>query len=499
MLAESAILPLTLIGVVIIIAIFLSIIAKKLGQNAAIGFILAGFILGPFGARLLQPTDPIVIAFSELGLFILLFYLGLELSWREFAEAGSSGFGLAIIDMLVATIAGFAISILFGFSLIFSILIGFMLFSTSTAIVAKFAIDKGIIQKNSTKLALSILILQDFLGILLVVLITSMSKSGSALNLALTSLVFAIAVFVTVHQLSKFIEQWIISNNLGQTEITLYALGVGLIVATIAGMLNLSTAIGAYFAGFALAETQAGRRIKHDVSFMRDFFLVFFFVGFGTTIFYNPQAVTQALPELGSLLTIGGIALALALAATLAHFLVFSLFGAFFGMSKEDSSTTAILLGPLGEFVVIIATAAVTVVAAGEKAVVPVLAFLLIIITVFIFEPLYNLRKVYEKIASRIPSILSRPVHASKVETHTPYSMRQLKALAWNLFVVLCLAWLTVILYKQLPTFGVPIPYIRQVNSAVIFLFFAIAPLVHALIALKNLIKHRTHSSLATV
>ena len=63
----------------------------------------------------------------------------------------------------------------------------------------------------------------------------------------------------------------------------------------------------------------------------------------------------------------------------------------------------------------LIATAAVTVVAAGEKAVVPVLAFLLIIITVFIFEPLYNLRKAYERIASRIPSILSRPLQASKV------------------------------------------------------------------------------------
>lgn len=495
--AEFVVLPLTLIGVVILIAIFLSIVAKKLGQNAAIGFILAGFILGPFGVRLLSPADPVVVAFSELGLFILLFYLGLELSWRDFIEAGSSGFGLAAIDMLASTLAGFAISMLFGFSLILSILIGFMLFSTSTAIVAKFAIDRGIIQKNSTKFALSILILQDFLGILLVVLITSVSKSGSAIGLALTSLVFAIAVFVTVHQLSRFVEQWMISNNLGQTEITLYALGVGLIVATIASMLSLSIAIGAYFAGFALAETQAGHKIKKDVSFMRDFFLVFFFVGFGTTIFYNPGAAIQSFPELGSLAMLGGMALALAFAATAAHFLVFSLFGAFFGLNREDSSTVAIMLGPLGEFVVIIATAAVTIVAAGEKAVVPVLAFMIIIITVFVFEPLYNARKTYEKIMSMVPSILSKPVQVSRVEKHTPYSMKQLQSLAWNLFVVLCLAWLTVVLYNQLPTFGFPLHYARQANAVLIFLFFAIAPFVKALIALKNLIRHHRHAGIA--
>lgn len=496
--SEAAILPLALVGIVIIIAIFLSILAKKLGQNAAIGFILAGFILGPFGLQLLHPQDPVVIAFSELGLFILLFYLGLELSLKEFISAGKSGFGLALIDMVCSTVAGFAIAHFFGFSLMFSILAGFMLFSTSTAIVAKFAIDKGLMQRASTKLAISILILQDFLGILLVVLITSSASKGSAFDVALTSLVFAIAVFIAVQQLSKFIEGWMLGNNFGQTEITLYALGVGLVVATVASLLGLSTALGAYFAGFALAETQAGRKIKRDVNFMRDFFLVFFFVGFGTTIFFNPEISAQALPSLGFLASVGIVALLMALAAIAAHFLVFTVFGSRFGLNREDSTDSSILLVPLGEFVVIIATAALVVVQPSEKAVVPVLAFMLIIVTVFLFEPLYKARRFLERISRLIPS-LSREVGHSRVEEHTPYSQRQFQSLAWNLFVIVCLAWLAVILYNQLPTFGVPIPYIRQLSSSLIFLFFAIAPLVHALIALKNLLKAHHHRDLSTV
>lgn len=496
---EATLLPLTLIGIVILIAIFLSIAAKKAGQNATIGFILAGFILGPFVLKILHPTDPVVIAFSELGLFVLLFYLGLELSWREFIEAGSSGFGLALIDMLASTIAGFAISMLLGFSFIFSVLVGFMLFSTSTAIVAKFAIDKGIISKASTKFALSVLILQDFLGILLVVLITSVSKGGgSVLGLAFTSLVFAIAVFFAVQQLSKLVERWMIANKIGQAEITLYALGIGLVVATLASVLGLSTALGAYFAGFAIAETRAGGKIKKDVNFMRDFFLVFFFVGFGTTIFYNPEIIVQALPAIGTLASMALMALALACTAIIAHFVVFSIFGGFFNLSKEDSVGASVLLVPLGEFVVIIAAAAVAVVPVGEKAMVPVLAFLLIIFTVFAFEPLYNSRRFLEKISSFIPSI-SKTVKASMLEKHTPYSLRQLQSLGFNLFVVLCLAWLTILLYNQLPNFGIPIPFIRQINASMIFLFFAIAPFVKAVIALKKFLHALKRRDLSTV
>src|SRR3989338_6195372 len=90
---------------------------------------------------------------------------------------------------------GFALMQLFGYSFLFSVIVGFMLFCTSTAVVAKFAIDKGILHDPPSQLAVAILILQDFLGILLLVLVTSISASGSALELGLTALPFAVAAF----------------------------------------------------------------------------------------------------------------------------------------------------------------------------------------------------------------------------------------------------------------------------------------------------------------
>src|SRR3989338_4818799 len=119
----SEVLPLTTIGIIIVIAIFVSILVKKFGQNPVLGYIIAGFLLGPFLLNFLHPDDPLVLGFGEMGLFILLFYLGLESSLKEFLAAGTTSFFIGIMDIIGSVIVGFAISYFFGFSFLFSLLI----------------------------------------------------------------------------------------------------------------------------------------------------------------------------------------------------------------------------------------------------------------------------------------------------------------------------------------------------------------------------------------
>src|SRR3989344_8155159 len=163
----AEVLPLTTIGIIIVIAIFVSVLVKKFGQNPVLGYIIAGFLLGPFLLNFLHPNDPLVIGFGEMGLFILLFYLGLESSLKDFLAAGRTSFFLAILDIIGSIAVGFVISQIFGFSFIFSVLIGVMLFCTSTAIVAKFALDRKLIEKPMAHIAISILIFQDMVAITL--------------------------------------------------------------------------------------------------------------------------------------------------------------------------------------------------------------------------------------------------------------------------------------------------------------------------------------------
>ncbi|MFH1256618.1 MAG: cation:proton antiporter [Candidatus Diapherotrites archaeon] len=488
----ETVLPLTTIGVIIIIAIAFSVFVKKLRQNEVIGFILAGFLLGPIGLNFLHPNDPLIKGFAELGLFVLLFYLGIELSLKEFLAAGSTIFGLALVDMVITTGLGIGVMLLLGQSLFFSVVVGIMLFCTSTAIIGKFILDKSLLKNNAAKIALSILILQDFLGIMLLVFITAMSaQGGSPFELAIAALVFAVSAFYAVYRLSIIVERWMKKNGFGHTEITLYALGIGLVVATLADLLALSTAIGAYFAGFALSETDSGHRIKKDVVFLRDFFLVFFFVAFGTTIFFDQAVNAIVLPSLEQFALLLGIALTLGFCAIFAHSFSLRVAGGLFGLHPEDTSMAAILLSPLGEFVIIIATVTIGAgVLTGEQAtLISPLAFLLIIVTLLIFQPLYNLKELHQKLFSRIPGF---KVHEKKSEMkpHTPYTKKQLEDFIINMFIVLCFAWVTVLLYSELPRIGVPIIYSRQVTAFILFAFFASYPFFKALRAIKRLFKH---------
>lgn len=491
----TEVLPLTTIGIIIILAIVLSIIVRKMGQNPVLGYIVAGFLLGPFFIGFLHPEDPLVVGFGELGLFILLFYLGLELSLKDFIEAGINSFGLALLDMLGSIGFGFLVSYLFGYSLLFSIVIGFMLFSTSTAIVAKFVLDNNLINLPPAKMALSILILQDFLGVLLIVFATTLSKSGTALSLGLAALMFATATFFAVYQLSQRVEDWLMKHEFSHIEVTLYALGIGLIVATLASILNLSTALGAYFAGFALAETRAGKKIKEDIRFLRDFFLVFFFVSFGTTIFYSHEAGTIVIPMTSSLLSLFGFVLILGLGAIAMHSIVFAIFSPYFGLKKEDASLAAIMLSPLGEFVIIIASTSIAVLPAQEALILPSIAFLLIAITVILFQPMYSNIALHRKLMSFIPSLQPKRKESIVIK-HTSESIEQLKAIALNAFVILSFASITLLLYYDLPRFGVPIIYSRQITAFLIFAVFASVPFYKCMRAVRKLfwlIRHKTN------
>ncbi len=485
----TEVLPLTTIGVIILIAIGFSIFIKKLGQNEVIGFILAGFLLGPFWLNFLSPKDVLVIGFAELGLFVLLFYLGIELSLKEFLAAGSTIFGLATVDMILTSGLGVLVMLFLGHSILLSVVVGIMLFSTSTAIVAKFVLDKNLLDHTAAKISISILILQDFLGILLLVFITSMSHvSDSALELGVGAVVFSVGAFYAVNRLSRIVEKWMKSNNFGTTEVTFYALGVGLLVSTLGSILGLSTAIGAYFAGFALSETSSAHKIKKNVGFLRDFFLVFFFVGFGTTLFFDPTTETVVFPAFNEMIFLILLAGGLGILAMTAHSISTRVFGSIFGLSAEDASLSGILLTPLGEFVVIIATVTVGVLSGAEAKLLSPLAFLLILITVIIFQPLYNLRGLHQKLFSFIPRI-PQPIHTTIIKPHTPHTLKQVKSIGVNLFILLCFILVTLLLYKNLPNFHVPILYSREITTLIIFGFFGSYPFLKAAIAFKRLFR----------
>ena len=149
---------------------------------------------------------------------------------------------------------------------------------------------------------------------------------------------------------------------------------------------------------------------------------------------------------------------------------------------------------PLGEFVVIIANSASSVLAGSESGYISVIGVLLIAITVILFVPLFNSISLYRRLLGLLPEIFPERKQKTPPKNHTPYTIAQLKLFALNSFVVACLAVMTTVLYTALPRFGVPIIFSREVTAIIGFLLFAFVPGYKAIKAARNVLRHAIKS-----
>ncbi|MBI5036365.1 cation:proton antiporter [Candidatus Micrarchaeota archaeon] len=319
------------VGIIAIVALLVGLVLSRLGFASSVGFIIAGVLLGPLGLGLLQPGEGLAEVFGEIGLLILLFYLGLELSVESFKKTGSVALVMVFVESVVAFATGFAISKFFGFTDLQALVVGAMLPFASTAIVVKFLMDNNIMDWFESKIAISSLVIEDFVAILMLVALSSISAAKSLNVLVLNALFFVVAMFFVVRKVSK--HALALLDKLGHSDkMALYAIGVGIVVGYFGELLGISSALGAYFAGFALAETKYGERIKKELGLFREFFILFFFVSFGVTV---------TMPSSPSMYWLLG---ALVVAYIVSKVIAYGIFGTALGFKPKAAMTTGLLM-----------------------------------------------------------------------------------------------------------------------------------------------------------
>ncbi len=340
--------PIIQIGVIVLSAMLLGVIFSRLGFSSAVGYILAGMLLGPLGVNYLSEQGVgigVATVFGELGVMMLLFYLGLELNIKRFKETGAVATVLAFVEMLCAFVVGYFVAKYFGFSDLEAIVIGSMLTATSTVITSKFIIEKGMIETTESRIVISILILEDFLAILLLVFVSSLVEQKSLNLLVVNAVFFVIAMFFIVSKVSKHVLN-LLSSMGYEDQMWLYGIGVFITVAYFGNsFLDLSPALGAYFAGFALSESAYGDRIKKELGMFREFFVLFFFVSFGATATFPSSNIIYVM------------LFVLVIGYALAKLLSEVIFGTALGLELRSAVTGGLLMGSVGEFALIIATA----------------------------------------------------------------------------------------------------------------------------------------------
>ena len=273
------------ISLIVGISALLAIVARLIKQPPIIAYLAAGILVGPLVFNILNPNfSSMLQLFAHIGVAFLLFIVGLSLDLRVLKEVGGVSVLAGFIEVSVVGAIGYFISISLGYSYIVAIYIGAAIAFSSTVVVVKILSDKKEIDTLHGRIALGILIVQDFAAALSLMIIPFIRNSGQMLFIA-QRLGFAVLLIVGVFLFSNYILNRFL-NYLARSQEALFLFGIAwaLILATIFDLLGFSLEIGALIAGMSLASSKYTLELGGKIKPLRDFFVVLFFVFFGSQL-----------------------------------------------------------------------------------------------------------------------------------------------------------------------------------------------------------------------
>lgn len=335
------------LALLLAVAAVATIVCKKLKLPLVIGYVAAGFIVGPAFVYFPDLGDSATIStWSDIGVIFLMFGLGLEFSVIKLTTVGKSAVVTAATEMPLMIICGTCLGLVFGWSLTTSIFLGGMLAISSSSIIVKTFTDLGVKKAGFAELVFGVLVIEDIAAVFLLAILSTVAAGSSdgadAIlqigQMALYLVVwFALAVLV-VPSVLKRITEWLTD------EIMLVAsIAFCLLMVMLATAIGFSSALGAFLGGSILAGTVQAHRIDELFRPIKDLFGAVFFVSVGTLV--APEAVIENAPAV--------IAIAL---LTIFGRSIFCTLGALFsGQSLRMAMKCGMSLGQIGEFSFIIA------------------------------------------------------------------------------------------------------------------------------------------------
>ncbi|MCO6496586.1 MAG: cation:proton antiporter [Chitinophagaceae bacterium] len=284
------------LALILMAAAVVTIIFKKIKQPVILGYIIAGFLVGPNLS--LTPTvvdSENVETLAHIGVIFLLFSLGLEFSFKKLARVGGAASITALVEIIFITIGGFYIGRWMGWSVMDSLFLGGMLASSPTTIIIKAFDDLRMKAMQFAGVVFGVLIVQDIVVILLMVLLSTIAVTkeiaGVEMLFIVAKLLFFLALwFLTgiflIPTLLKRTKEWLDDETL-----LVLAAGLCLGMVVLAVYSGFSAELGAIIMGSILAETTKAERIEKVLAPVRDLFASIFFVSVGMMI--DPDAIVQ--------------------------------------------------------------------------------------------------------------------------------------------------------------------------------------------------------------
>jgi CPA2 family monovalent cation:H+ antiporter-2 len=346
----------TIVGGLVLAFIF-GALAHRLRLPPLIGYLIAGIAVGPFTPGIVADTN-LAQELAEIGVILLMFGVGLHFSMKDLLAVKAIAIPGAIVQICIATLLGMGLAWGLGWTTGEGLIFGLALSVASTVVLLTALQERRLLETKRGQIAIGWLIVEDIAMVLALVLIPALSGvlggkgealSGNALLVMLAITLGKVVAFVAVMLIvGRRVIPWILERiaNTGSRElfrlaVLAIALGVALGSAYVFGV---SFALGAFFAGMILAESELSHRAAEESLPLRDAFAVLFFVSVG--MLFDPSILVREpwLVLATVLIIVVGKSLA-ALAIVLA-----------FRHPLSTALTIAVSLAQIGEFSFILAT-----------------------------------------------------------------------------------------------------------------------------------------------
>ncbi|MGF7156297.1 YbaL family putative K(+) efflux transporter [Novosphingobium gossypii] len=345
-----------LIGTIVaglVIAFFMGALAHRLRVSPIAGYLLAGVMVGPFTPGFVADTN-LAQELAEIGVILLMFGVGLHFSLRDLLAVKAIAIPGALVQIAAATLLGIGIGHMMGWTLAAGFVFGLALSVASTVVLLRALQSRNLVETERGRIAVGWLIVEDLVMVLALVLLPALASAlnggegAATLPWVISTTLLKVAGFVALmlivgRRVLPWALHWVVhtgSRELFRLAVLAVALGVAFGAAYV---FDVSFALGAFFAGMILGETQLSRRAAEETLPLRDAFAVLFFVSVG--MLFDPAVVTeQPIPLLVTVLTI-------VVGKSLAAWLIVRAFG----HDNEKALTISASLAQIGEFSFILA------------------------------------------------------------------------------------------------------------------------------------------------
>jgi len=338
----------------LVLAFLLGMLANRLRISPLVGYLAAGVLAGPFTPGFVADTS-LAPELAEIGVILLMFGVGLHFSLKDLLAVKSIAIPGAVAQIAVATLLGMGLSSLMGWDLATGLVFGLCLSTASTVVLLRALEERQLIDSQRGQIAIGWLIVEDLVMVLTLVLLPAFSGMLESHHSSPVELLTGLAVtigkviafMVLMMVVGRRVVPWILAKTASTGSRELFTLSVLALALGIAygavEFFDVSFALGAFFAGMVLNESELSQRAAHDTLPLRDAFAVLFFVSVG--MLFDPMILVRE-----PLTVIATLAI-IVFGKSIAAFLLVKMFG----HSKRTALTISVSLAQIGEFAFILA------------------------------------------------------------------------------------------------------------------------------------------------